>query len=130
MVTLRLCYADRYSPLPSFSQRARFLIAVQLPLLEQYHERISASLDAFETLSSVLVRAVPGALGVSLGGKEEGSVTIDTRRLTSGVEGVQRLCKALLSSKHTEAAMEGWGEEVVCTTLTKKYPLSFKTVLP
>ncbi|KAJ7596730.1 TIP-1 family-domain-containing protein [Mycena floridula] len=103
---------DRYSPLPSFVQRTRFLISVQLPLLEQYYARISSSLDAFETLSSVLVRAVPGALGVSLGGHEEARVNVDTRRLTSGVEGVQRLCKALLSGKYIESAMDEWGEEV------------------
>lgn len=59
------------------------------------------------------MRAVPGALNVSLGGKEEGGVHVDTRTLTSGVEGVQRLCKALLSAKYIELLMEGWGEELV-----------------
>ncbi|KAF8446227.1 TIP-1 family-domain-containing protein [Boletus edulis BED1] len=96
---------DRYSPLPSFRQRTQFLIHVQLPILELYHSRISSSLDAFETLSSALVRAVPGALGV------DGPKT-DTRKLTGGVEGSQRLCKALLSAKYIENAMRIWGEEV------------------
>jgi RAD50-interacting protein 1 len=77
-----------------------------------YYGRINASLDAFETLSSAFVRAVPGALSVSLTGKEEG-VHVDTRRLTSGVEGVQRLCKALLSAKYIGVSMERWGEELV-----------------
>ena len=79
---------------------------MQLPLLEQYHARISASLDAFETLSSSLLRAVPGALA------DAGRA--DSKRLTSGVEGVQRLCKALVSAKYLAAAMEAWGEDVVC----------------
>ncbi|KAF9229614.1 hypothetical protein BS17DRAFT_805254 [Gyrodon lividus] len=96
---------DRYSPLPPFRQRTRFLIHVQLPILELYYSRISSSLDAFETLSSALVRAVPGALGV------EGAKT-DTQRLTGGVEGSQRLCKALLSARYIENAMQNWGEEV------------------
>jgi hypothetical protein len=104
---------DRYSPLPQVDQRIRFLLSVQLPLLNLYHGRISSSLDAFETLSSAFVRAVPGALNVSLGGKEEGGVHVDTRKLTSGVEGVQRLCKALLSAKYIELSMEAWGEELV-----------------
>ncbi|KAF7792494.1 hypothetical protein EIP86_003535 [Pleurotus ostreatoroseus] len=95
---------DRYSPLPQFVQRTRFLIVVQLPLLEQYHARIAASLDAFETLSSSLLRAVPGALA------DAGRT--DSKRLTSGVEGVQRLCKALVSAKYLAAAMEAWGEDV------------------
>ncbi|KAG6919592.1 hypothetical protein DXG01_004256 [Tephrocybe rancida] len=102
---------DRYSPLPRFAQRTNFLLSVQLPLLSYYHGRIISSLDAFETLSSAFVRAVPGALGVSLG-REEGSVHVDNRGLTSGVEGVQRLCKALLSAKYVETAMLGWAEEL------------------
>lgn len=101
---------DRYSPLPSFRQRTQFLIHVQLPILELYHSRISSSLDAFETLSSALVRAVPGGLGV------DGPKT-DTRKLTGGVEGSQRLCKALLSAKYIENAMQAWGEEVVSISL-------------
>jgi hypothetical protein len=97
---------DRYSPLPSFAQRTRFLIHVQLPILEQYYSRISSSLDAFETLSSALVRAVPGALGV------EGTKA-DSGKLTGGIEGSQRLCKALLSARYVDSAMQRWGEEEV-----------------
>ncbi|KAF5374888.1 hypothetical protein D9758_000035 [Tetrapyrgos nigripes] len=103
---------DRYSPLPDFVHKTRFLIFLQFPILENYRDRISASLDAFETLSSALVRAVPGALGVSLGVKDETNVNVDTRHLTTGVEGVQRLCKALVSCRYVEAAMEDWGEEM------------------
>ncbi|KAJ6604224.1 TIP-1 family-domain-containing protein [Mycena vulgaris] len=103
---------DRYSPLPHFAHRTRFLITVQIPLLENYYGRILSSLDAFETLSSAFVRAVPGALSVSLGGRDEGAVKVDTRRLTDGVEGVQRLCKAWLSARYIETAMDGWGEEL------------------
>ncbi|KAI0639079.1 TIP-1 family-domain-containing protein [Trametes polyzona] len=97
---------DRYSPLPQYSQRTRFLIGVQLPLLESYHARISSSLDAFETLSSTLMRAVPGALGAGDGRSG------DSRRLTAGVEGVQRLCKALVSAQYVANAMEVWGEDL------------------
>ncbi|KAI0344153.1 hypothetical protein BDW22DRAFT_1355453 [Trametopsis cervina] len=97
---------DRYSPLPQFVQRTRFLITVQLPLLESYHARISSSLDAFETLSSAFMRAVPGSLGTDTGR------TKDSKSLTAGVEGVQRLCKALVSAKYTAAAMESWGEDL------------------
>jgi hypothetical protein len=89
-----------------------------LPLLEYYHSRISSSLDAFETLSSVFVRAVPGSLGVSLGAKEETGVNVDTKRLTGGVEGVQRLSKALVSAKYIEIAMEAWGEDLVSTLIS------------
>ncbi|CCM00322.1 uncharacterized protein FIBRA_02352 [Fibroporia radiculosa] len=102
---------DRYSPLPQFLHRTRFLIAVQLPILESYQSRISSSLDAFETLSSSFMRAVPGALG-SVGVSSEGTRPGDSKRLTSGVEGVQRLSKALISAKYMGAACEAWGEDL------------------
>ena len=102
----RRALTERFSPLPQFVQRTRFLITVQLPLLEHYHARISSSLDAFETLSSTFLRAVPGALGSDSGRTQ-------SKSLTSGVEGVQRLCKALVSAKYTAAAMEAWGEDLV-----------------
>ncbi|KAH9912248.1 RINT-1 family protein [Epithele typhae] len=96
---------DRYSPLPEYTHRTRFLIVVQLPLLESYLGRISSSLDAFETLSSSLMRAVPGALGAGDGRGGTGN-------LTSGVEGTQRLCKALVSAKYLAGVMEMWGEDL------------------
>ena len=97
---------DRYSPLPKFNQRTRFLINVQLPLLESYYGRIASSLDAFETLSSAFIRAVPGALSSSTGERQ------DKGYLTSGVDGVMRLCKALVSAKWMSSVMEAWGEDI------------------
>ncbi|KZO97338.1 hypothetical protein CALVIDRAFT_513639 [Calocera viscosa TUFC12733] len=95
---------DRYAPLPSFSQQTSFLTSVQLPLLEAYHSRISASLDAFEALSTSFARVVPGALGGQMGASQ--------RDLTAGVEGTDRLIKAWISAEGVIAGMEQWGEEV------------------
>lgn len=111
---------DRYSPLPNFGQKTRFLVAVQLPILEQYHGRIASSLTAFEGFSSALIRAVPGAISVSLGGQADASVKVDTARLTSGPEGLSRLCKAYLSTKYVQHAMDSWGEEVFFLELWSK----------
>ena len=97
---------DRYSPLPKFTHRTRFLIDAQIPLLEGHHSRISSSLDAFDSLSSSLVRAVPGALGTASNGNSGG-------RLTAGVEGIMRLCKALVSARYISTAMDVWGEDLV-----------------
>lgn len=98
--------ADRYQPLPRFTARTRFLIAVQLPILEAYHSRISSSLDAFETLSSSFVRAVPGALTGQVGHGTE------ARSLTSGTDGVSRLIKAGISAYYIALEMERWGEDL------------------
>jgi len=55
------------------------------------------------------MRAVPGALGTVT---DSSGRSGDPKRLTSGVEGVQRLCKALISAKYIGAACEAWGEEL------------------
>jgi hypothetical protein len=98
---------ERYQPLPHYNQRARFLITVQVPILEAYHARIMSSLDAFETLSSAFVRAVPGALAGQVG------AGVDTRRLTSGHEGLQRLLKADASACAMKSTMQTWGDSLV-----------------
>jgi hypothetical protein len=105
--------ADRYSQLPRAAQRALFLTKIQLPLLDAYHSRISASLDAFETLSSAFLRPVPGALSINLTIREASGIQEDPRNLTVGVAGVHRLCKALLSAGYIEASLEEWGEDIV-----------------
>ncbi|KAG8693863.1 hypothetical protein FRC09_010241, partial [Ceratobasidium sp. 395] len=97
---------ERYQPLPHYNQRARFLITVQVPILEAYHGRIMSSLDAFETLSSAFVRAVPGALAGQVG------AGVDTRRLTSGHEGLQRLLKAYSSAHAMKGTMQLWGDSI------------------
>ncbi|GAB1517499.1 hypothetical protein RhiTH_000548 [Rhizoctonia solani] len=97
---------ERYQPLPHYNQRARFLITVQVPILEAYYARISSSLDAFETLSSSFVRAVPGALAGQVG------AGVDARKLTSGHEGLQRLLKAYASAFAIKGAMEEWGDSI------------------
>ena len=113
-----LLASDRYSPLPDFIQRIRFLRVVQLPLLDQYHGRILSSLDAFEAFSSAFIKAVPGAFGVTVGGREEAVVHLDSQGLTSGVSGVQRLGKALLSAKYIEVSLHKWGDELVSFSST------------
>ncbi|THH05559.1 hypothetical protein EW145_g4700 [Phellinidium pouzarii] len=97
---------DRYRALPRFLHKTRFLIAVQVPILELYHTRISESLDAFETLSSFLVRAVPGALAGHAGHGR------DSKSMTVGVDGSQRLVKAYVSAKWMAIVMALWGEDI------------------
>ena len=102
---------DRYSPLPSIAHRLAFLTTIQLPLLSSYVSRISASLDAFETLSSAFVRAVPGALA----GNTKSGVHIDQTKLTSGQAGLERLTKAWISASWILAALRSWTDDLVST---------------
>lgn len=100
---------DRYAPLPQMAQKLPFLNTIQLPTLNTYLARLSGSLDAFETLSSAFVRAVPGALS----GNARGGVHIDLSRTTGGVAGLEKLVKARLSAGWIELALRGWADDVV-----------------
>ncbi|OCF54147.1 hypothetical protein L486_08343 [Kwoniella mangroviensis CBS 10435] len=99
---------DRYAPLPDLTYKLPFLLSVQLPILQAYQTRISGSLDAFETLSSAFVRAVPGALA----GNTRSGVHIDQAKLTSGKNGLERLMKAWLSGQWIQEGMTRWGDEL------------------
>jgi len=96
---------DRYKVLPHFPHKTRFLIGVQVPILELYHTRISESLDAFEALSSYFVRAVPGALSGQ-------SSSADSKRATTGIEGSSRLLKGYVSARWLAMVMTNWGEDI------------------
>lgn len=88
---------DRYRPLPNFHQQVRFLLDIQIDILASYHRRISGSIDAFETLGSSLVRAVPGVH------QAEGRAMV-------GVEGLKRLCRQYSSSAFIAKACKEWGD--------------------
>ncbi|WVQ98696.1 hypothetical protein IAU59_005827 [Kwoniella sp. CBS 9459] len=105
---------DRYAPLPDLTYKLPFLLSVQLPILQSYHTRISGSLDAFETLSSAFVRAVPGALA----GNTRSGVHIDQTKLTSGRNGLERLIKAWLSAKWVAEGMRKWSDDLFFVELS------------
>lgn len=90
---------DSYRPLISFSQRLRFLIDIQIAILDQYHDRLNGSVEAFRVLSSSIARAVQGT------SKEE------VESLT-GLAGLERLCKAYGSAVFMESCMRDWGEDI------------------
>ncbi|KAL7423932.1 hypothetical protein Q5752_001517 [Cryptotrichosporon argae] len=104
---------DRYAPLPAATYKLPF-VSTQLGLLDAYRARIAASLDAFETLSSAFVRAVPGALA----GNTRGGIQADQARLTGGVHGLQRLVKAWFSAAYVRAALVGWADELLFVELS------------
>lgn len=66
-------------------------------------------MDAIETLSVGIMRAVPGALGEGAGA-----------RLTSGVGGVQRLVKAALSARWLGQQCKSWSEDIVSGLVSRE----------
>lgn len=99
---------DRYSSLPSVRFKLPFLARIQLPLLEMYHDRLLGSLDAFETLSSSFMRAVPGALAGHAG---HNGLSAEQGQMTSGTAGLQRLCKAWVSAAWLQEVLSRWDDE-------------------
>jgi hypothetical protein len=95
---------DSYRPLISFSQRLRFLIDIQIAILDQYHERLTSSVEAFRVLSSSIARAVQGT------SKEE-------VQSLSGLGGLERLCKVYGSAMFLENCMRDWSEDIVYLSL-------------
>ncbi|KAK9458490.1 TIP-1 family-domain-containing protein [Lipomyces oligophaga] len=92
--------SERYRPLNSFVHKVRFLVDIQISILDSFHSRISASLDAFESLSSSLVRAVSGMQNE------------EQLKLIDGIAGIERLCRAYGSSFAIKDALYDWGEDI------------------
>lgn len=103
---------DRYRALPTFEHRLPFFADIQIPLIDGYIQRISSATDAFETLSFGLMRAVPG----NLAGMEASSA-----RLTHGLNGLQRLIRALVSASWTETVLKEWSEDLVSRTPSPRH---------
>lgn len=110
LVHLLSTLSARLAPLPlTLSQRLQLLSALHLPLLRSYAQRLTRSLDAFESLSSAFARSlsVPGggvdASGVALGDSSESMVR--------GLRGLGRLLKAGLSARGVLGWLERCREE-------------------
>lgn len=115
--------ADRYAPLPAAEYKLPFISTIQLPLLQTYHSRVSGSLDAFETLSSAFIRAVPGALS----GNTRGGIHVDQSKVTGGLEGLGRLVKADLSAAWILRAMQTWADDIVRSDRAQREMAIFQT---
>lgn len=90
---------DRYRPLPSFSQKLKFLVDIQLAIFDRYHERLASALEAFLAMTSSLARM---AQGIS---KE------DAAQLR-GLGGVERLTRVYVSAEYLERKMRDWSDDV------------------
>ncbi|RPA83559.1 hypothetical protein BJ508DRAFT_413240 [Ascobolus immersus RN42] len=91
---------ETYRPLPAFHQQLRFLLDVQVTLLDQYHSRLHDSVEAFKVLTSSIARAVQGTSKEELAELE-------------GVKGLERLCRVVGSTMFLENAMRDWGEDAL-----------------
>ncbi|KAF1923601.1 RINT-1 family protein [Didymella exigua CBS 183.55] len=90
---------DRYRPLTSFKHKLAFLIDIQIAIFDQFHERLSDSLEAYLRMTTALGRAMGGV------SKEEQDKLL-------GIEGLESLCRTYGSADYLEKAMRDWSDDV------------------
>jgi hypothetical protein len=106
LVLLLQSLTNTYTPLPLLSHRLQFLALIQLPLLRSYAQRLTRSLEAFESLSSAFARAIPGGIEHT----SSGALVNTETDMVRGLRGLNRLLKAYLSALHIREEVGKWKE--------------------
>lgn len=88
----------QYERVRRFSHKLRFLIDIQLAILDEYHQRLRDGLDAYNAMTSVALKAVYGASKEQLAALE-------------GTGAFETLCKVFGSSDHVVNALKDWSNE-------------------
>lgn len=91
---------SQYERVRRFSHKLRFLIDIQLEILDEYHDRLKDSLDAYYTITSTIGRTLHG-------------VTREQAAALEGTGAFETLCKVLGSSDHVVATLKDWSNEEV-----------------
>lgn len=94
---------SQYERVRRFSHRLRFLIDIQLEILDDYHDRLKDSLDMYYTITSTLGRTLHG-------------VTREQAAALEGTGAFETLCKVLGSADHIVATLKDWSNEEVSIT--------------
>ncbi|KAI1324511.1 RINT-1 family protein, partial [Xylariaceae sp. FL0255] len=89
---------SQYERVRRFSHKLRFLIDIQLEILDLYHDRLKESLDTYYTITSTVGRALHG-------------VTKEQVAALEGTGAFETLCKVLGSSDHIVATLKFWSNE-------------------
>ncbi|KAI2603420.1 TIP-1 family-domain-containing protein [Hypoxylon fragiforme] len=98
----------QYQRVRRFSHRLRFLIDIQLDILDDYHDRFKDSLDTYYTINSTLGRTLHG-------------VTREQAAALEGTGAFETLCKVLGSSDHIIATLKDWSNEEVRLNMHRNY---------
>lgn len=91
---------DQYRRLRRFSHKLRFLIDVQLAILDQYHNRLRDSLDAYLSITSTVGRTLHG-------------VTKEQQAALEGTGGLESLCKVFGSAEYIIITLQEWSYDEV-----------------
>ncbi|OTB01935.1 hypothetical protein M426DRAFT_323036 [Hypoxylon sp. CI-4A] len=95
---------SQYERVCRFSHKLRFLIDIQLDILDDFHDRFKGSLDTYYTINSTLGRTLHG-------------LTKEQAAALEGTGAFETLCKVLGSSDHIIATLKDWSNEEFFVTL-------------
>ncbi|KAI1080950.1 RINT-1 family protein [Whalleya microplaca] len=95
---------SQYERVRRFSHKLRFLIGIQLDILDDYHDRLKDSLDAYYTFTSTIGRTLHG-------------VTKEQAAALEGIGAFESLCKVLGSTDHIIVTLKDWSNEEFFVTL-------------
>ncbi|KAI1377828.1 TIP-1 family-domain-containing protein [Hypoxylon crocopeplum] len=104
---------SQYERVRKFSHKLRFLIDIQLDILDNYHDRFKDSLDAYYTITSTLGRTLHG-------------MTKEQAAALEGTGAFETLCKVLGSSDHIIATLKDWSNEEFFVTLWEQLQMRAK----
>jgi hypothetical protein len=93
---------NQYNRLRKTKHKIRFLIHIQLDILEEYDGRLRGSLEAYQAITSTLGRTLHG-------------VTKEQLAALEGTGALETLCKVLGSSDHIVHTLKEWSNEEVRT---------------
>jgi hypothetical protein len=91
---------SQYETVRRFSHKLRFLIDIQLNILDEFHDRLRGSLEAYQSLTSTVGRTLHG-------------VTKEQLAALEGTGALETLCKVFGSADHIVNTLRDWSNEEV-----------------
>jgi RAD50-interacting protein 1 len=101
----------QYEKIKRFSHKLRFLIDIQLAILDEFHDRLRGSLEAYYSINSTVGRTLHG-------------VTKEQLAALEGTGAFETLCKVFGSADHIVNTLKDWSNEEV--TLAYSVGLPFQ----
>jgi hypothetical protein len=92
----------QYQRVRRFSHKLRFLIDIQLTILDEYHDQLRGTLEAYLSITSTVGRAF--------------GVTKEQLAALEGTGALETLCKVYGSADHIVNTLKDWSNEEVTTS--------------
>jgi hypothetical protein len=101
----------QYERVTRFSHKLRFLIDIQLTILDEYHDHLRGTLEAYLSITSTVGRAF--------------GVTKEQLAALEGTGALETLCKVHGSADHIVNALKDWSNEEVGSNLPLPYASTY-----